>query len=430
MATDTGKLRKRKNIIKPIICKRCASRRVPRRSTFSFRSIPNFLHTSVNMIEMKTFVSKGTILQNKISPVDWQNQNIFDTHRRTTTQADTLLKIPETTKITELTRSLEKTSDERLSRFWDCPLFLLKLDRLHLTAATDGDCKNNSKHQFRGVNLYKEFAYKSKIEQMGTTTTIELTTRSTKRNPTMCEVTWKHLENMWMQLTPMHKSSNIENTSFCVGSFCCQLVSLSFDCLPCSIHAHCLAQAHLSLSLRSSHRHLHVSCARRMISSTSPFTSSIFSSSLVSSCCTCCLTPSTSLKSWITSPRTSIEDLGPLAEKKSSTGFEPNDHMITEAYVVYTQESLTEQRFPENFDNDDITIGQTLLNAYRRQVDHSEGEGLSSSSSMNHGGTVQPVVNRGKSHESSYEIQRENSENEQIRALLDRNRCRWQWTGD
>ena len=61
------------------------------------------------------------------------------------------------------------------------------------------------------------------------------------------------------------------------------------------------------------------------------------------------------------SPRTFAEELGPLAEKNSSTDYEPNDHFITEAYVEYTQESLSEQRFPEDFDYDDITIGQTLL---------------------------------------------------------------------
>ena len=81
--------------------------------------------------------------------------------------------------------------------------------------------------------------------------------------------------------------------------------------------------------------------------------------------------------SWITSPRTSAEELGPLAKKNSSTGYEPNDHFITEAFVEYTQESLSEQRFPEDFDYDDITIGKTLLNACRRRADHSE-QGLSS----------------------------------------------------
>ena len=34
-----------------------------------------------------------------------------------------------------------------------------------------------------------------------------------------------------------------------------------------------------------------------------------------------------------------------------------------EAHVEHTQESLSEQRFPEDMDHDDINIGQTLLNA-------------------------------------------------------------------
>ena len=125
-----------------------------------------------------------------------------------------------------------------------------------------------------------------------------------------------------------------------------------------------------------------------------------------------------------TVPRTSAEELGPLAKKNSSIGYEPNDHFITEAYVEFNQESLTEQRFPEDFDYDDITIGQTLLDACRRRADHSEGEGLSSGllSSMSHDRTGQPVVDRDKSHAQGHEIQRQNSANEQVRTLLDRQR--------
>ena len=83
---------------------------------------------------------------------------------------------------------------------------------------------------------------------------------------------------------------------------------------------------------------------------------------------------------------------------------------------------MTEQRFPEDFDYDDITIGQTLLNACRRRADHFEGEGLSSclSSSMSHDRTVKPVVCCDES--PGHEIQRQNSENEHIRTLLDRQR--------
>ena len=97
----------------------------------------------------------------------------------------------------------------------------------------------------------------------------------------------------------------------------------------------------------------------------------------------------------------------------------------TEAYVEYPQESLTEQRFPEDFDYDDITIGQTLLHACRRRADHSEKEGLSSclsSSLMSHDRTEKSVVCRDICHEQGHEIQRHNSESEQIRTLLDRQR--------
>ena len=83
--------------------------------------------------------------------------------------------------------------------------------------------------------------------------------------------------------------------------------------------------------------------------------------------------------SWISTLRTSAQDFGTLAENDSPTGNDPNDHFITEACAEYTQESLGEQRFPDDFDYDDFTVGQTLLHACRRRADHSEEEGLSSS---------------------------------------------------
>ena len=120
--------------------------------------------------------------------------------------------------------------------------------------------------------------------------------------------------------------------------------------------------------------------------------------------------------------RTAAEELGHQDYKNSSTDYEPNDCFFTETYVEFNQESVTEQSFLEDLDYDDTVIGQTLFNACRRRVDHSEGEGLSSrlSSSMSHDRTGKPVVDRDKSHESGYEIQRPNSDNEQIRTLLDR----------
>ena len=115
----------------------------------------------------------------------------------------------------------------------------------------------------------------------------------------------------------------------------------------------------------------------------------------------------------------------------------PKDYFTTETYVEFNQESVTEQRFPEqrfpeDVDYDDAAIGQMLFNAYRGQVDHSEREGLSSglsSSSISQERTGQPVVNSDKSHDRTgqpvvegHEIQRQNSGNEQIRTLLDRQR--------
>ena len=40
-----------------------------------------FVNVCSNMIEMKMFVLIGTILQNKISPIECQNQNIFITDK-------------------------------------------------------------------------------------------------------------------------------------------------------------------------------------------------------------------------------------------------------------------------------------------------------------------------------------------------------------
>ena len=59
---------------------------------------------------------------------------------------------------------------------------------------------------------------------------------------------------------------------------------------------------------------MHVVERFSLISSTFPI-----SLSLPSSCSSCCLTPSTFLMSWITSPRTSAEELGHPDENNAST---------------------------------------------------------------------------------------------------------------
>ena len=45
------------------------------------------------------------------------------------------------------------------------------------------------KTRFRSVNLSKEFAYRSKLSKWLQRQELKLTTRSTERNPTMCDVT-------------------------------------------------------------------------------------------------------------------------------------------------------------------------------------------------------------------------------------------------
>ena len=53
----------------------------------------------------------------------------------------------------------------------------------------------------------------------------------------------------------------------------------------------------------------------------------------------------------------------------SHTGYEPKDFFLTETYVEFNQESMSEQRFPEqrfseDVDYDDAAIGEMLFNAY------------------------------------------------------------------
>ena len=127
--------------------------------------------------------------------------------------------------------------------------------------------------------------------------------------------------------------------------------------------------------------------------------------------------------------------MGSTDESFSSAGYKPNDFFHTETYVEFNQESMTEQRFPEqrfleDVDYDDAAIGEMLFNTYREQVYHSQRESLSvgqSSSSVSdrsgqpvveivaksHDRTLQPVVERG---------QELNTEHAQIRTLLDRQR--------
>ena len=54
--------------------------------------------------------------------------------------------------------------------------------------------------------------------------------------------------------------------------------------------------------------------------------------------------------------RTAAEESGPQDYKHFSTGCKPNDYFLTETCVEFNQESVTEQRFPEDLDYDDTVI--------------------------------------------------------------------------
>ena len=86
-------------------------------------------------------------------------------------------------------------------------------------------------------------------------------------------------------------------------------------------------------------------------------------------------------------------------ESFSNTRYVPKDYFLTETFVESLTESTTGQRFPEqrfleDVDYDDATVGETLFNAHREQVYHSLREGLSvgQSSSSVSDRSVQPFV--------------------------------------
>ena len=59
--------------------------------------------------------------------------------------------------------------------------------------------------------------------------------------------------------------------------------------------------------------------------------------------------------------RTAAEESGPQDYNFSSTGYEPNDYFFTGICVEFNQESVTEQRFPEDLELRRRVIGQGAL---------------------------------------------------------------------
>ena len=178
------------------------------------------------------------------------------------------------------------------------------------------------------------------------------------------------------------------------------------------------------LEIRMCHFPSRTPCASCPPQKTTPFTSSS-PSSLWSPCPSFCPSNSSSRMWWTNTLCTFAEDLGTLSEYELPTGYEPKDYYIKETYEHNSQESSVEQRSPNYFDYDDVTIGKAFSDACRRRADHSQEEGLSSclSSSVSHDRTVRPVVAPFDSQVSSVqEIQRHSSESEHIRILLERQR--------
>ena len=214
---------------------------------------------------------------------------------------------------------------------------LLQIERLQLV--TDGVCKDNtSQDPFSQFEQLQGIHIQVKSEYVGTLTTIEqLTRKQSDKHNNMFNVVanLKHLNT--------HENNNwrlVSALSLFVCSVSSQLLLFSLSVEWFLVHTPWIEFVPCSF-----HRHRHVSCARRVaFSPTSLFTSLSFSSFPLSSCTSYCLSPSSSLMSWTTTTRTAAEELGPQ-DKKSSTNYEPKDHFLTEAFVEFIQESVTEQHF-------------------------------------------------------------------------------------
>ena len=132
------------------------------------------------------------------------------------------------------------------------------------------------------------------------------------------------------------------------------------------------------------------------------------------------------------------EKFGTLANNGPLTGYEPNvidTYQISETTELFIQESSSDSCSSNlhDLEIDDYTVGRALSSplftqeredpASRRQADHSPEESFLSSQSLSvgHVRTGRPVSNESGSLISNVrENPRHNSENEQIRILLER----------
>ena len=137
---------------------------------------------------------------------------------------------------------------------------------------------------------------------------------------------------------------------------------------------------------------------------------------------------------WVGSGRSSLcasanEELCTLADNNPFTGYEPNfidDYQISETTEIFIQESSSDNK-PSNLH--DLALSSPLFTqeredpASRRQAYHSPDESLLSSQSLfvSHVRTGRPVSDEfGSLISNVRENPRRDSENEQIRILLER----------
>ena len=229
----------------------------------------------------------------------------------------------------------------------------------------------------------------------------------------------KHLENMWAWawLMPMYEPSCIENFSFRSLSFCCQLVSLSCDCLHFGS----------SLSLRSSH--FSSSCFMRTVSVASDLFD--FSLHFISFLNISLITLTFLLPDTFTF--LSVVDKYPAYFRWGPS--HPGREWLL--YKLWAQRPLHYgglcRRHPGVLKRAAVPWWLRLrwrhhrsdAHACRRRADHSEEEGLSSSlsSSVSHDRTGKPVACRFRS--SAVEFW-----NPSVSARIQRKSCGWKssWT--
>ena len=237
-------------------------------------------------------------------------------------------------------RTLAKTSDERLSRIYFIVLYFVTIGSFTadggLLQPTVGVKTTPQKTRFRSVRIYticKEFTYSWKVNMWEQLTTSEVMTRmQSDKHTNMFNVVanLKHVNT--------HETNNwrlVSARSLFVCSVSSELLVLSSSVAQFLAHMidHTVAQV-CALFVSSSSPCL----VRTLSDSLSDLSIYLTFLLFILLFFLHILLPFTFLlMSWTTTTRTAAEELAPQDYKNSSTGYEPNEYHITEAYVEYTR---------------------------------------------------------------------------------------------